>query len=79
MVPRVEPEELEKRDSHEYVKVSFTLDWLLAEDAVKELEPMKSPNGKLTALAGSNRIEAMDAVINLREIYSGQSMRLSAD
>jgi len=34
MVPRVEPEELAERDPHEYVKVSFPLDWLLAETAV---------------------------------------------
>lgn len=69
LVPRVQPEELENRDPHEYVKTSFTLDWLLAETAVEELEPMKSPNGKLTALKATNRLEAMDAVANLRDIH----------
>ncbi len=69
LVPRVRPEELAERDPHEWVKVSFPLDWMLAEDAVKELEPMKSPHGKLHALATTNRLEAMDAVKNLREIY----------
>jgi len=69
MVPRVQPDELEKRDPYEYVKTSFTLDWLLAETAVKEFETMKSPNGKLTALSATNRMEAMDAVVNLREIH----------
>ncbi|MFH1920062.1 MAG: secretin N-terminal domain-containing protein, partial [Planctomycetota bacterium] len=68
LVPRVRAEELAKRDPHEYVKVSFTLDWLLAETAVEELKPMMSPNGKLTALKATNRLEAMDAVVNLREI-----------
>jgi len=69
MVPRVEPEELAERDSHEYVKVSFPLEWMLAETAAKELEPMKSPNGKLTPLTATNRLEAMDAVTNLHDIY----------
>jgi type II secretory pathway component GspD/PulD (secretin) len=69
LVPRVRPADLAKRDSHEFVKVSFALDWLLAEHAVEELKPMLSPNGKLTALKSTNRLEAMDAVTNLQEIY----------
>ncbi|MCA9121137.1 MAG: hypothetical protein H6822_17405 [Planctomycetaceae bacterium] len=69
MVPRVAPDQLDGRLPHEFAKVSFELDWLLAEDAVEELKPMKSPNGTLTALKNTNRIEAMDAVVNLREIY----------
>lgn len=68
LVPRVEPEDLEQRLPHDFVKVSFKLDWLIATNAVKELEPMRSPNGKLHALATTNRIEAMDAVANLIEI-----------
>ncbi len=31
---------------------------------------MLSPNGKLTPMAEINRIEAMDAVANLRDIYA---------
>ena len=69
MVPRVAPEELTNREPHEFVKVSFQLDWLLAPDAVEELKPMVSPNGKLTALKATNRIEAMDAVLNLQQIW----------
>ena len=68
MVPRVGAEELDKHDPHEFVKVSFVLDRLMAETAVDELKPMLSPNGKLTALKETNRIEAIDAVVNLREI-----------
>lgn len=68
-VPRVLAEELKDRDPHEFVKVSFQLDWLLAENAVEELKPMLSPNGTLTKLSTTNRIEAIDAVVNLREIY----------
>ena len=68
LVPRVTPEQLDERMPHEFVKVSFPLTSLLAETAVKELEPMKSPNGKLSALVATNRMEAMDSVLNLRQI-----------
>ena len=70
MVPRVAPEELATMSPHAFVKVSFPLDWLMAEMAVEELKPMLSPNGKLTALTTTNRLEAMDAAVNLREIYA---------
>jgi len=70
MVPRVAPKDLAQHDPHEFVKVSFPLDWLVAETAVKELEPMKSPNGKLSALTATNRLEAMDSVTNLCQIYA---------
>ncbi len=70
LVPRVEPADLEKRDPHEFVKVSFSLDAFPAETAMNELKPMLSPNGKLTAMNETNRLEAMDAVINLRDIDS---------
>jgi len=68
MVPRVAPAELDKRSPYDFVRVSFPLDWLLAETAVEEIKPMLSPNGKLAALSSTNRLEAMDAVVNLREI-----------
>ena len=69
LVPRVRPEDLKTRDPHEFVKVSFALDWMIAEQAVEELKPMLSQNGKLTALRTTNRVEAMDSVTNLREIF----------
>lgn len=69
LVPRVEPEQLASRLPHEYVKVSFPLDWMMAETAVEELKPMLSPNGKLTALKTTNRLEALDSVANLRELH----------
>ena len=68
LVPRVEPGELDSRDRHEIVRVSFPLEWLVASEAVKEFEPMKSPFGKLTAMAATNRLEALDTVDNLLEI-----------
>ncbi|MBW3540435.1 MAG: hypothetical protein KY476_09200 [Planctomycetes bacterium] len=69
LVPQVEPEELADRQPHEFVKVTFKLDWLPAEKAVKEFEPILSPNAKLVKLEATNRIQAADAVINLRELY----------
>jgi type II secretory pathway component GspD/PulD (secretin) len=68
MVPRVTPEDLDSRDDYEFVKVSFALTALVAGQAAEELKPMLSSNGKLVPLTKSNRLEALDAVINLREI-----------
>ncbi|MDB5387734.1 MAG: type secretion system protein, partial [Planctomycetaceae bacterium] len=79
LVPRVKPSDLVKRDPHEFVKVSFPLDWLLAEHAVEEMKPMLSPNGKLQALKSTNRMEAMDAVTNLLEIYEVLTEEQSRD
>jgi type II secretory pathway component GspD/PulD (secretin) len=69
LVPRVEPEDLEKHMPHEFVKVSFELDWLMAEEAATELKPMISKNGQLNPLKNTNRLEAVDAVRNLLQIY----------
>ncbi|WP_437188180.1 secretin N-terminal domain-containing protein [Planctomicrobium sp. SH668] len=69
MVPRVDPDDLAQRLDAEFVKVSFPLRSLLAEKAVEELKPMLSANGKLTPLKEINRVEAMDSVGNLRDIY----------
>jgi len=66
MVPRVEPEELDQRDPHEFVRVCFTLDWMVASEAVGELKPILGAHAKLIPLSTTNRVEAMDAVINLR-------------
>ncbi|NNE00375.1 MAG: hypothetical protein HKN47_23905, partial [Pirellulaceae bacterium] len=42
--------------------------WLSAEKLSEELAPMISSNGRLTALTTTNRIEAMDAAINLLDV-----------
>ncbi len=68
LVPRVLPEDLENLEPHEFVKTSFKLDWLIAEPTAEELKPLLSPNGKIWALKATNRIEALDAVANLRAI-----------
>jgi type II secretory pathway component GspD/PulD (secretin) len=70
LVPRIEPADLAKREPHEFVKVSFPLESFAADTAMNELKPMLSPNGKLTAMNETSRLEAMDAVINLRDIDS---------
>ena len=71
MVPRVDREQLEelvKQEPNAFVKVSIPLGWVSAETAVEELKPMLSPSGKLTALKESNRLESMDAAVNLYDV-----------
>lgn len=68
LVPRLEPDELEEAQPHDFVRVTFPLDWITAEAAVEDLKPLVSPNGKLTTIKSSNHLEAMDAVANLRDI-----------
>ncbi len=70
IVPRVTVEELAARMPNEFVKLSLPLDWIIAEDAATQLAPMLSPNGKLSALKSVNRLEAIDAVSNLRDIVA---------
>lgn len=68
LVPYVEPEELTKRDMHEFVRTTFKLEWLVADAAAQELKPLLSPFGKLAPMKATNRLEAIDAVVNLREL-----------
>jgi len=79
LVPRVAPEDLAKHQPYEFVRVSFPLERLVAETAVKELEPYCRPNGKLTAMSETNRLEAMDAVVNLRDVYALIAREENAD
>ncbi len=44
------------------------MDTLLAAEIVTELKPLISSNGDLTALAATNRLEAMDTASNLKEL-----------
>lgn len=69
-VPRVQPRQLATLPSHSFVRTSFLLQRFKAEDIVKELEAMKSQHGTLTPMTAANRIEAMDMVLNLRDIYT---------
>jgi type II secretory pathway component GspD/PulD (secretin) len=69
LVPRVTPEELAKLPLHQFVRVTFPLEWMIADEAATELKPLVSPYGQLFPMASSNRLEAMDAVVNLREVH----------
>ncbi|QDU38233.1 Bacterial type II/III secretion system short domain protein [Maioricimonas rarisocia] len=69
LVPRAEPDELADRMPHDFAKVSFPLKWMIAEKAAEELKPMLSENGTIAPLKSVNRLEVMDAVINLQEIH----------
>ncbi|MEL6108812.1 MAG: secretin N-terminal domain-containing protein [Planctomycetota bacterium] len=68
MVPRVTVSELQRLTPHTFVRTSLELGWLSSTKLAEELKPMISANGKLTALTTTNRIEAMDAAVNLRQI-----------
>ena len=69
LVPHVEADLLESSQPHQFVRVSFPLEWMIADEAAKEFLPLMSPFGKLFPMASSNRLEAMDAVVNLREVH----------
>ena len=68
LVPHVEAEDLAELSRHQFARVSFSLDWMIAEQAAIEFKPLMSPFGKLFPMISSNRLEAMDAVVNLREL-----------
>jgi type II secretory pathway component GspD/PulD (secretin) len=69
LVPRVAESELSSLPPHRYVRTSFSLSWLLAEEVHQEFASMISKNGKLTPLQSTNRLEGMDAAANLQDIY----------
>jgi len=68
LVPKVEPSKLASLPPNRFVRVSFSLDTLIAADVVAELKPLISSNGTLSALAATNRLEAMDTAANLSEL-----------
>jgi len=53
---------------YEFAKVSFDLDWMTAAEMVEELKPLGSTHAKFSPMTGSNRIEVVDLVQNLRQI-----------
>lgn len=69
LVPRVKPEQLDDIPDHSIVKVSFNLDWLIAEDAAAELQPMLTDAGRISKLSQTNRLEVIDTAVSLREIW----------
>lgn len=69
LVPKIDPEKLGSLPPNRFVRVSFALNSLIAEEVAKELAPLVSNNGVLNALASTNRLEAMDAAGNLSELF----------
>ena len=67
-VPKVDVSKLDALPPHRFVRVSFSLNTLIAADVVAELKPLISGNGELNALAATNRLEAMDTAANLSEL-----------
>ena len=67
-VPKVDASKLETMPPHRFVRVSFSLNTLIATEVATELKPLISVNGELNALAATNRLEAMDTVANLSEL-----------
>ncbi|MEM6363615.1 MAG: secretin N-terminal domain-containing protein [Planctomycetota bacterium] len=68
MVTRMSTDELDRVSDHTFARVMLDAGWLSAEKLAEELKAMLSPAGKLTPLATTNRLEAMDVVVNLRSI-----------
>ncbi len=83
MVPRVDPPNLSMQPPHRFVRSSFELTFLLAADVHEEFKSMLSPNGKITPLVATNRLEVMDAAANLIDIHrvleQEQSLEAIAD
>ncbi len=67
-VPKIDVSKLDSLPPHRFVRVSFSLNSLIAADVVAELKPLISGNGDLHALAATNRLEAMDTAANLSEL-----------
>lgn len=68
MVRRVSGVELAKLADHTFVRTMLDAGWLSAEKLSEELKAMLSAAGKITPLATTNRIEVMDAAVNLRQV-----------
>ncbi len=68
LVPKVAVDQLKSLPPNRYVRTSFTLDSLIAEDVIDEFKLLISANGKLIPLSSTNRLEAMDAAGNLQEL-----------
>lgn len=69
MVQRVTPDKLVSIPDHTMCKVSFDLDWLIADEAVEELKPMLSAAGQIHKLSRTNRLEVVDTAVSLRQIW----------
>lgn len=69
IVQRVSPDALDSIPDHTICKVSFDLDWLIADEAVEELKPMLSSAGQIHKLSRTNRLEVIDTAVSLRQLW----------
>ncbi len=69
LVQRVKPDQLASLPDHTICKVSFNLDWLIADEAVEELKPMLSSAGQIHKLSRTNRLEVVDTAVSLRHLW----------
>lgn len=69
LVPRVAPEQLETMLDHTLCKVSFDLQWLIADETIEEITPLLSKAGSISKMSRTNRLEIMDTAGSLRDIY----------
>lgn len=70
LVPRVNAEQLQTMLDHTLCKMSFDLQWLLADETVEEITPLLSKAGKISKMSRTNRLEIMDTAGSLKDIYS---------
>jgi type II secretory pathway component GspD/PulD (secretin) len=68
LVPKVTTEELLELAPNQFVRVTFVLTSIQVDDILEEFKSLMSKNGKLVALTATNRLEAMDAAVNLQDI-----------
>jgi len=66
LIPRIKPEDLDKHGETEFVSVVFPVKNMLAEEAAKELDNLKSKYGKVVALPSANRVMITDIVRHVR-------------
>ena len=60
LVPRVNSQQLQTMLDHTLCKMSFDLQWLIADETVEEITPLLSKAGKISKMSRTNRLEIMD-------------------
>ena len=70
LVPRVNSQQLQTMLDHTLCKMSFDLQWLIADETVEEITPLLSKAGKISKMSRTNRLEIMDTAGSLKDIYN---------
>jgi hypothetical protein len=69
LLPRVQPEDLDKRGQTELVSVVIPLRSLVADDLGPEIKKLLGPFGEVAVLKKANQLLIQDTASNLRRIY----------